>query len=171
MYMHVYGQGDPVKLAGTLHAGLAESKTPLTSAAPSAAAPAIDLDTGALDQILDAKGTNNGGIYGYAIRRAEPINDAGMAVAAAMGSAIGINFQPTGDGRAAITGDFVLVGSELEAVLKALRENGIEVTAIHNHMIEEQPRLFFVHFWANDDAKRLAQGLRAALDHIHVAKS
>ena len=70
-----------------------------------------------------------------------------------------------------ITGDFVLLGSELEPVIKALRDNGIEVTAIHNHMVDEQPRLFFVHFWANDDAKKLAQGLRAALDHINVAKS
>ena len=94
-----------------------------------------------------------------------------MTVPASMGSAIGINFQPTGGGKAAITGDFVLLGSELEPVIKALRGNGIEVTAIHNHMVDEQPRLFFVHFWANDDAKKLAQGLRAALDHINVAKS
>jgi hypothetical protein len=171
MYMHVYGRGDPVKLATALHAGLAESKTPMTVAAPSAAPPPIDLDTAALDQILGAKGTNNGGVYGYGIRRADPINDGGMTVPGSMGSAIGINFQPAGGGKAAITGDFVLLGSELEPVIKALRDNGIEVTAIHNHMVDEQPRLFFVHFWANDDAKKLAQGLRAALDHINVAKS
>jgi hypothetical protein len=171
MYMHVYGHGDPVKLATALHAGLAESKTPMTAAAPPAAPPQIDLDTAALDQILGAKGTNNGGVLGYGIRRGEPVTDAGMTVPAAMGSAIGINFQPTGSGKAAITGDFVLLGSELEPVLKALRENGIEVTAIHNHMVDEQPRLFFVHFWANDDAKKLAQGLKAALDHINTAKS
>ena len=169
MYMHVYGHGDPVKLATALHAGLAESKTPMTAAAP-AAAPPLDLDTAALDQILGAKGTNNGGVYGYGIRRAEPVTDNSMAVPAAMGSANGINFQPTGGSKAAITGDFVLLGSELEPVLKALRENGIDVTAIHNHMVDEQPRLFFVHFWANDDAKKLAQGLKAALDHINVAK-
>ena len=171
MYMHVYGRGDPVKLATALHAGLAESKTPMTVAAPSAAPSLTDLDTAALDQILGAKGTNNGGVYGYGIRRADPINDGGMTVPASMGSAIGINFQPTGGGKAAITGDFVLLGSELQPVIKALRDNGIEVTAIHNHMVDEQPRLFFVHFWANDDAKKLAQGLRAALDHINVAKS
>jgi hypothetical protein len=162
MYMHVYGHGDPVKLASALHAGLTQSKTPMTApTAPSVAPPPIDLDTAALDQILGAKGDNNGGIYGYGIRRAEPINDAGMVVSAAMSSAIGINFQSTGGGKAAITGDFVLLGSELEPVLKALRESGIEVTAIHNHMVDEQPRLFFVHFWANDDAKKLAQGLKA----------
>jgi hypothetical protein len=120
--------------------------------------------------ILGAKGTNNGGVYGYGIRRADPINDSGMIVPASMGSAIGINFQPTDGGQAAITGDFVLLGSELEPVVKALRDNGIEVTATHNHMVHEQPRLFFLHFWANDDAKKVAQGLRAALDHINVAK-
>ena len=171
MYMHVYGKGDPVKLATALRDGLAQSKTPMTAAAPPAAPPQSDLDTDALDQILGARGNNNGGVLGYGIRRAEPINDNGMTVPPAMGSAIGINFQPTGGGKAAITGDFVLLGSELQPVLKALRDSGIEVTAIHNHMVDEQPRLFFVHFWANDDAKKLAQGLRAALDHINVVKS
>jgi hypothetical protein len=172
MYMHISGHGDPVKLAAALHDGLAASKTPMiAAAAPPAAPPPIDLDTAALDQILGAKGNNNGGVYGYGIRRAEPVSDGGMTVPAAMGSAIGINFQPTGGGKAAITGDFVLLGAELQPVLKALRDNGIEVTAIHNHMVDEQPRLFFMHFWANDDAKKLAQGLKAALEHINVAKS
>lgn len=171
MYMHVYGKGDPVKLATALHDGLAQSKAPMTAAAPPAAPPQIDLDTDTLDQILGAKGTNNGGVLGYGIRRAEPIKDNGMTVPPAMGSAIGINFQPTGGGKAAITGDFVLIGSELEPVLKALRDNGIEVTAIHNHMVDEQPRLLFVHFWAYDDAKKLAQGLRTALDHVNIVKN
>jgi hypothetical protein len=88
-----------------------------------------------------------------------------------MGSAIGINFQPTGGGKAAITGDFVLTSKEVNPVAKALRDNGIEVTALHNHMLEEQPRLFFMHFWANDDAEKLAKGLRAALDKMNVAHS
>jgi hypothetical protein len=88
-----------------------------------------------------------------------------------MGLATAINFQPTGSGKAAITGDFVLIAKEVPLVLKALRENGIEVTAVHNHMLDEQPRLFFVHFWANDDAKKLAAGLKAALSHVNVAKS
>ncbi len=93
-----------------------------------------------------------------------------MTVPASMGSANAINFQPTGGGKAAITGDFVLIAKEVEPVMKALRENGIEVTALHNHMLDEQPRLFFMHFWANDDAKKLAQGLRAALAHVNIAK-
>jgi hypothetical protein len=86
-----------------------------------------------------------------------------------LGVATGINFQPTGDGKAAITGDFVLIGSEVNPVIHALKSNGIEVTAVHSHMLDEQPRLFFLHFWANDDALKLAKGLRAALDETRKA--
>jgi hypothetical protein len=94
-----------------------------------------------------------------------------MDVPEAMGSAIAINFQPTGGGKAAITGDFVLTADEVNPVIKALRTHGIEVTAVHNHMLEDEPRLFFMHFWANDDAQKLATGLRAALDQVKVAKA
>ena len=172
MYMHVQGNGDPVKLAAVLHTALAASKTPL-SASPAAPTPPppIDLDTAALDQTLGAKGTNNGGIYQFSIPRAEPIKDGNMDVPPPMGSANAINFQPTGGGKAAITGDFVLIAKEVNPVLKALREHGIEVTAIHNHMLDDQPHLYFMHFWANDDAKKLAEGLKAALAQINIAKS
>jgi hypothetical protein len=171
MYMHVLGHGDPVTLATELHSALAESKTPFAAAPAGAAPPPIDLDTAAIDQALGAKGKNVGGVYQFGIPRAEPIKDGGMVVPPAMGSAIGINFQPTGGGKAAITGDFVLIASEVNPVLKALRDHGIEVTAIHNHMLDDQPRLFFMHFWANDDAVKLAQGLKAALAQINIAKS
>ena len=172
MYMHVQGNGDPVKLAGVLHTALAESKTPLSAAAaPSPTPPPIDLDTAAIDQALGAKGTNNGGVYQFGIPRAEPIKDDGMDVPPAMGSAIAINFQPTGGGKAAITGDFVLIAREVNPVLKALRDHGIEVTAIHNHMLDDQPHLYFMHFWANDDARKLAEGLKAALAQVNIAKS
>jgi Domain of Unknown Function (DUF1259) len=174
MYMHVLGHGDPVKLAAVLHTALAESKTPL-SAAPAAAAaappPPIDLDTAAIDQMLGAKGTNNGGVYQFSIPRAEPIKDGGMDVPPPMGSANAVNFQPTGGGKAAITGDFVLIAKEVNPVLKALRDHGIEVTAIHNHMLDDQPHLYFMHFWANDDARKLSEGLKAALAQINIAKS
>jgi hypothetical protein len=177
MYMHVFGRGDPVKLATTLHTALAESKTPLAAAsggsqpaAAPASPPAMDLDTAAIDQILGAKGANNGGILAYGIPRAEPVKDMGMTVPASMGSAQAINFEPLGGGTAAITGDFVLTAKEVAPVMKALRDNGIEVTALHNHMIDEEPRLFFMHFWGHDDAKKLAQGLKAALSHIAIAK-
>jgi hypothetical protein len=172
MYMHVLGHGDPVKLAGVLHTVLAESKTPLSTAPASAAAPPpIDLDTAAIDQALGAKGTNNGDVYQFGIPRAEPIKDGGMDVPPPMGSANAINFQPTGGGKAAITGDFVLIAKEVNPVLKALPDHGIEVTAIHNHMLDDQPHLYFMHFWANDDARKLAEGLKAALAQINIAKS
>jgi len=172
MYMHVLGHGDPVKLAAAFHTALAESKTPLSAAAASPTAPPpIDLDTAAIDQTLGAKGTNNGGVYQFSIPRAEPIKDAGMDVPPPMGSANAINFQPTGGGKAAITGDFVLIAKEVNPVLKALRDHGIEVTAIHNHMLDDQPHLYFMHFWANDDARKLAEGLKAALAQINIAKS
>jgi hypothetical protein len=164
-YMHIGGHGDPVKLATALHAALGASKTPLT--APAAGTPpAIDLDTAQLDQIIGAKGANNGGVYGFGVPRRDPITENGMQITPAgpMGAATGINFQPTGGGKAAITGDFVLIGTEVTPVVNTLRANGIEVTAIHSHMLTEQPRLIFMHFWANDDALKLAKGLRAALD-------
>jgi hypothetical protein len=172
MYMHVQANGDPVKLAAVLHAALAESKTPFSAApAVSTTPPPIDLDTAALDQTLGAKGANNGGVYQFSIPRAEPIKDGNMDVPPPMGSANAINFQPTGGGKAAITGDFVLIAKEVNPVLKALRDHGIEVTAIHNHMLDDQPHLYFMHFWANDDARKLAEGLKAALAQINIAKS
>src|SRR6266567_3628565 len=172
MYMHVLGHGDPVKLATALHAALAESKTPLGSGSGYSAPPSssIDLDTAAIDKALGHKGKVNGGVYQFSIPRAEPIKDGGMEVPEAMGSANAINFQPTGPGKVAITGDFVLIGKEVNPVIKALRANGIEVTAVHNHMLNDQPRLFFLHFWANDDANKLANGIKAALAKVNTAK-
>jgi hypothetical protein len=167
--MHVLGHGEPGKLAAAFREALAASKTPIQGGTPGsqpAAGERIDLDVAALDQALGRKGKVNGGIYQVSVPRAEPVRDHGMEVPEAMGSAIAINFQPTGGGKAAITGDFVLTADEVNPVLRALRENGIEVTALHNHMLGEEPRLFFMHFWANDDAQKLAKGLRAALDKV-----
>jgi biotin operon repressor len=172
-YMHVGGHGDPVKLATAIHDALAASKTPLAPPAAAASPPAIDLDTGQLEQIIGAKGQNNGGVYAFGVPRRDPVTMDGVALAPAgpLGLATGIGFQPTGGGKAAITGDFVLLGEEVNPVIKALRENGIEVTALHSHMLDEQPRLYFMHFWANDDAVKLARGLRAALDKTASGKS
>lgn len=162
-YMHIGGQGDPVKLAQSLHAGLALSQTPFAAPAPAAAPASMDLDTSAIDAALGAKGSINGGVYQFNIPRAETITEDGMAIPPSLGTAIAINFQPTGAGKAAITGDFVLLGKEVNPVLKVMRSNGIEVTALHSHMIDDSPHLFFMHFWANDDIGKLSQGLRAAL--------
>jgi hypothetical protein len=171
MYMHISGHGDPVKMAHAIHDALALSKTPFTS--PAAGAPPsqdIGIDTKQIDQIMGYSGKVNGGVYQFAIPRSEKIMDAGMEVPPAMGTAIAINFQPTGAGKAAITGDYVMLASEVNPVIRALRESGIEVTALHSHMLNESPHLFFMHFWANDDALKLARGLRAALDHVAAAK-
>jgi biotin operon repressor len=170
VYMHVGGHGDAAKLAQVLHDALALSKTPLAAAAPSGAPPAIDLDVAAIESALGTKGTNNGGVYQFSIPRAEQISAHGMAVPAALGTSTAINFQPTGGGKAAITGDFVMIGKEVNAVIKALRTNGIEVTALHSHMIDDSPHLYFMHFWANDDAGRLAKTLRTALDAMNVKR-
>jgi hypothetical protein len=169
-YVHVGGHGDPVKLAETIRAALAQSKTPFEpSAGPPTAAP-IDLDTAKLDAAMGAKGQANGGVYQFGVPRRDPVTENAMTVPAGMGSANVANFQPTGEGKAAITGDFVVTGNEVNPLIRALRTNGIEVTAIHSHMLDEQPRLFFVHFWANDDAVKLAKGLRAALDQTAATK-
>jgi len=170
LYMHVGGHGDPVQLAETLHAGLSLSKTPFAASAASAPAAPLDLDTEMIAKTLGYKGTVNGGVYQFSMPRAEAITEGGMSVPASMGTATAINFQPTGGGKAAITGDFVLLGSEVGPVLRALRAQGIEVSALHSHMIDDSPHLFFMHFWANDDAARLARGLRTALDLANVRR-
>jgi hypothetical protein len=172
-YMHVGGHGDPVKLATAIRTALAESKTPLTPPSPPATQPSIDLDTAQLDQIIGVKGQASGGVYQFAVPRRDPISENGMQLVPVgpLGGAIAMGFQPTGGGKAAITGDFVLVAEEVNPVIQALRSNGIEVTALHNHMLNEQPRLFFMHFWANDDALKLARGLRSALEKTASAKS
>jgi biotin operon repressor len=169
-YMHVGGHGDPVELAKSLHAALALSKTPFSQTrAPPTPAP-IELDTAALEKTLGYKGTLNSGVYQFSIPRAEAISEAGMSVLPSMGTATALNFQPTAAGKAAVTGDFVLLGTEVNPVLKTLRQQGIEVTALHSHMIDDAPHLFFMHFWAHDDAQRLARVLRAALDLANLKR-
>ncbi len=168
-YMHMRGHGDAVQLANTLHAALALSATPIAPSATAAPAP-LELDTAVLDRIVGYRGAVSGGVYQFSVPRAETIMEAGMVVPPAMGTAIALNFEPTGGGKAAITGDFVLLASEVNPVLKTLRQHGIEVTALHSHMIDDSPHLFFMHFWANDDAAKLAQSLRAALDLVNVKR-
>jgi len=170
MYMHVAGHGDAAKLASELKDALALTKTPSATPAPAAALQNLGIDTAQIDKSLGYQGKNNNGIYQFSVARAETIHDMDTEIPPSMGTATAINFQPTGNGRAAITGDFVLIGSEVNPVIKALRDNGIQVTAVHSHMLTEDPRLFFMHFWANDDAVKLAKGLRAALDKTNSAQ-
>jgi len=142
----------------------------LTAAAIKARAAELGFDQKQVEQILGHNGKVNGGVLQVSVPRSETITDSGMTVPPSMGVATALNFQPTGNGKAAITGDFVLLGSEVNPVMKTLRQNGIAVTAVHSHMLTEEPRLFFMHFWANDDAVKLAKGLRAAVDNTNSAK-
>jgi len=170
MYMHIAGHGDAAKIARTLHDALGRTKTPLGTPAPAAAPSAADLDTAGIAKALGVSGKLNGVVYQVSVPRSEKILDMGHEVPPSMGVATGINFQPTGGGKAAISGDFVMRANEVNPVIRALREHGIDVEALHSHMLAEEPRLFFMHFWANDDAVTLARGLRAALDQTKSKK-
>lgn len=167
LYMHVLGRGNPVRLASALHAALALSHTPLQAPA-SVPAAGLDLETAAIDRTMGRQGKSNGGVYQFTFPRAERIVEGGMVEGASMGTGTGINFQPLGGGRAAATGDFVLLGSEVDPVMRTLRSHGIEVTALHSHMIGEQPTLYFMHFWGVAPATQLASGLRDALDRTNI---
>jgi Domain of Unknown Function (DUF1259) len=172
MYLHYEGHGDALQLAQSLHQALAPSATPLSPAVPPppAAQPSgPQLDVGMLDGILGHAGRAAGSVVQYSIARAETITEMGHELLPAMGVATALNFQPTGDNTAAITGDFILMGSEVNSVAQALRANGIDVTAMHQHHIAEQPKVYYMHFWANADAASLASGLRAGLDQTNSA--
>jgi hypothetical protein len=164
MYMHVSAHGDPTKIAKAVHDALAKSKTPLGPPAAPSAPSATELDTAGIARALGVSGKLNGAVYQVNVPRKEKITEMGVEVPPSMGVSTAINFQPTGGGKAAITGDFVLRGAEVAGVVRALHSHGIEVTAIHSHMVDEDPRLYFMHFWANADVNQLAAGLRAALD-------
>ena len=171
MYMHIASHGDAAQMAKAIHEALMLSKTPAPDASPAPpAATDLGFDQKQVEQILGHSGKINGGVLQVSVPRSETIIDSKMTVPPAMGVATALNFQPTGNSKAAITGDFVLLGSEVNPVMRALIDNGIEVTALHSHMLMEEPRLFFIHFWANDDALKLAKALRAALDKTNSAK-
>ena len=169
VYMHVHGHGDAVGIAQTIHDALALTKTP-PAAPPSPSAADLGIDTLGVAKALGYTGRVNGGVYQVSVPRAETIREGSFEVPPSMGLGTAINFQPTGEGKAAITGDFVMVASEVNPVIRALRAGGIEVTSLHSHMLSEEPRLFFMHFWANDDAVALARTLRTALEKTNSKK-
>lgn len=166
IYLHIEGEGDAVKIAQAVHAALALTRTP--PAQPESASKPVPLgfDTSAVAHALGYSGKMNGGVYQVSIPRADPVRVHGMTIPPSMGVATAINFQPTGQGKTAITGDFVMTAEEVGSVLAALTTAGIEVTALHSHMLMEEPRLFFAHFWANDNTVKLARGLRSALEKM-----
>jgi len=170
MYMHYEGRGDAVQLAKALRQALAASATPFGGPAPAAVTGAA-LDTKPIEQVLGRTGRDiGGGVFQITVPRAEAITEMGQPLLPAMGVTTVLNFQPTADGKAAITGDFVLIDKEVNRVAWALRHRDIDVTALHNHGLMDTPRLFYMHFWATGDPVTLAQGLKAALDATNSAK-
>jgi hypothetical protein len=168
MYMHVEGHGDAAQLAKSLHDALAVTKLP--AATPSKPSELSGLDQNQIEQALGRQGKVHGGVLQVSVPRGEMITEDGMEIPPSMGTATALNFQPTGGGKAAITGDFVLIASEVNPVIRVLTDNGIAVTALHSHMLTESPRLFFMHFWANDDGVKLAKALHDALSKTNGAK-
>ncbi|MBZ5694179.1 MAG: DUF1259 domain-containing protein [Acidobacteriia bacterium] len=169
MYIHYMGHGNPVELAKSLRAALAESKTPLAAPAASpapAAEPPAWVQT--INTTLGATGRWGGGVLSFGIPRAEPVMEDGMALTAAQGAAEAINFQEAGPGQVATTGDFVLIADEVNPVISALLAHNIQITALHSHMLTEQPRVFFMHFWAVGSPESVSQGIKAALDKVHI---
>src|SRR2546421_4910197 len=173
MYMHYEGHGDALQLAKALRQALSASGTPLGgagAASPVAAGPGLDARQ--IEQVLGRSGRDiGGGVFQGTAPRAEAITPMGRPLLPAMGVTTVMNFQPTADGKAAITGDFVLVDKEVDPVALTLRQHGIDVTALHNHGLPDTPRLFYMHFWANDDPVKLAQGLKAALELTNSKKA
>jgi len=160
-YIHFSGSGNPLQLAGSIKSVLAITGTPLT--APVSQSQIAVPDWSKVEAILGKSGKHNGILLQYSFARKEKLLDAGMEMPPAIGMATGINLQIDGN-MAATTGDFVLLADEVNPVVKILTENGIVVTAIHNHMLFDDPRLFMMHFWAVGDPEKLAIGLKAALD-------
>lgn len=167
VYMHYLGHGNAEELAKSLHAALAMSKTPLGTPAPPAPAPATPpAFAKTIQDTLGRPGQLNGGVLAFGIPRKETITENGMTLTGPQGVAESINFQETTAGQVATTGDFVLTAEEVNPVISALEEHHIQVTALHSHMLTEQPRLFFMHFWAAGNTESVAEGIKAALSHV-----
>ena len=171
LYMHYEGHGDALQLARALRQALSASATPLGAPATPAPAGAPTLDTKQIEQGLGRTGREVGaGVFQVTVPRAEAITENGTPLLPAMGVVTVLNFQPVADGKAAITGDFVLLDREVNPVARALRQHGVDVTAIHNHGLLDTPRLFYMHFWAVDEPGKLATALKAALDQTNSRK-
>ncbi|MET8950500.1 DUF1259 domain-containing protein [Streptomyces sp. NPDC004129] len=167
-WTHIHAMGDPVTLAKALKSALAATAIPPASPPP-ATQPPIDLDTAGIDKAIGRKGTADGGIYKFSIARANIVTDGTHVMPPALGITTGIHFQPLGDNKAAINGDFVMTAPEVQKVIQALRKGGIDIVELHNHSLTDQPRLFYMHFWATGDGVTLAKALRPALNATALA--
>src|SRR5215471_7573851 len=170
MYIRMGGHGDPVAMAQTVKRAVGLTKTPLPQGGSTKESTDIGFDVAAVEKIMGHQGNVSGGVLHFSVPRAEKLTEEGMVTPPAMGAGTAINFQPTGNGRAAIAGDFAMTGSEVGTVIKVLQDNGVQVVALHSHALDDVPRLFYMHFWANDDALKLAKALHCALDATNSAK-
>ena len=170
LYIHMGGHGDPVKMARTIKQAVALTKTPLPEGGGAKESEDIGFDVAAVEKILGQPGAVSGGVLHVNVPRAEKLTEEGMDTPPSMGMGTSINFQPTGNGKAAIAGDFAMTGKEVGPVMKVLQDNGVQAVALHSHALNDVPRLFYMHFWANDDAVKLAKTLRSAIDKTNSKK-
>jgi hypothetical protein len=170
LYIHMGGHGNPVKLATTIKQAVALTKTPLPQGGGTKETTDLGFDVAAVEKIMGHPGKVSGGVLHFNVPRAEKLTEEGMDTPPSMGAGTSINFQPTGNGHAAIAGDFAMTWKEVGPVMQALKDNGVQAVALHSHALNDVPRLFYMHFWANDDALKLARGLRAALNKTNSAK-
>lgn len=169
-WTHIEAEGKPVELANTVRAALEQTGTPLGATTASDESQELDLDTAQLDEIIGYQGKASNGVYKYSIPHAGTFTARGTEIPPAMGTSIALGFQPLGNGKTAINGDFAMLVEEIDPVIQVLRQAGITVVSLHNHMTTVEPRLFFMHFWGEGEATALARGLRAALDQVSTAE-
>ena len=169
-YLHIGGHGDAVKMAQAVVKAVGQTKTPMPPAPAAKGDTDFGFDQGAVDKAMGAKSTVGGGCLHYNAPRVEKVSEDGMAAPPSFGMGTSINFCPTGGGKAEIAGDFAMTAKEVEPVMDVLRKNGILTTALHTHALNDSPRLFYMHFWANDDAVKLGQALGSALAKTNSKK-
>jgi len=162
MYLHFWGEGDAAKLSTSLRKTLSRTKTPMTDSPGENPKTEDGFDTNQIQHTLGQNGTFKQGVLHVSVPRPEKITVHGVELPPSMGMATVMNFQAAGEGKVAATGDFVMIGEEVNPVARALTDHGIRVTALHNHLLHDSPDLFFMHFWAHDTAEKVSQGLRAA---------
>lgn len=166
-YLHFMAHGDATAIAKGLRAAIAKTKTPSPSSAKVEPSAAQQAAFKAVQDALGRTGSMAGRVLQVGVPRAEKIEDHGMEVPASIGMSNSMNFQVVGD-RVATTGDFVLIAAEVNPVIHELRAHGVEVTAIHSHMLTESPRLFFMHFWGIDSPQKIGEALKAALVKVNT---
>ena len=175
MYMHIGGQGNTEAMAVKAKSVLDKIKESRggdpSKGTASSEGVSNTLNTRLLDSILGHTAEMNKGVYKYTIGRPDvTLHEHSVPVTTFMGFNTWAAFQGSPE-QAAVAGDFTMLEDEVAPVIRALVENGIEVVAVHNHMVHEQPRIFFLHYWGTGNAAELAKGLRAALDQTGKKKA